>query len=120
MRTSISACGKKLLMFGVLMPMMALAYETETIDGITWNYVVSNGKAFVGNYGGTAGAVARSTVGAITIPSTLGGRPVVAIADYAFAGCGQLTSVVIPDSVLSIESYAFNLNSSFGRFAKAA
>ncbi|HTY46071.1 MAG TPA: leucine-rich repeat domain-containing protein, partial [Methanomassiliicoccales archaeon] len=45
--------------------------------------------------------------GAIAIPSSLDGYPVVAIGDYAFFGVTNLTAVEIPDSVTSIGQYAF-------------
>ena len=77
--------------------------ETEMVNGITWTYTVSNGKASL-----VQRAVPQSTTGAITIPTTLGGNPVTSIESYAFSGCSGLTSVAIPDSVTSIESYAFS------------
>ena len=82
--------------------------DTETVDGIAWNYTVSGGKAQVGigGYNGTR-AVSTSTTGAITIPSTLGGNPVTSVKEYAFDGCSGLTSVTIPDGVTSIGENAF-------------
>ena len=82
--------------------------ETETVDGITWNYTVSDGKAEVG-IGGLhpMKAVSTSTTGAITIPSTLGGYPVTSIGDRAFEYCSGLTSVTIPSGVTGIGDYAF-------------
>ena len=82
--------------------------DTETVDGIVWNYTVSDGKAQVGigGYNGTR-AVSTSTTGAITIPSTLGGNPVTSVKEYAFDGCSGLTSVTIPDGVTSIGENAF-------------
>ena len=62
----------------------------------------------------TSGSPAVATItgytgvgGAITIPSTLGGYPTVAIGDYAFCFCSSLTSVTIPNSVTSIGTQAF-------------
>ncbi len=62
----------------------------------------------------TSGSPAVATIteyigdgGAITIPSTLGGYPVVAIGSSAFSG-SALTSVTIPNSVTYIEMYAFD------------
>lgn len=92
-----------------------------------WCYSVSNNKATISCYMGSGGAV--------TIPSSVNGIPVVkvgdegypvlgfyntsvtsvtipngvtTIGDAAFMGCNILTSVIIPNSVTSIGSYAFN------------
>lgn len=43
---------------------------------------------------------------ALAVPDTLGGQPVVEIADYAFDGLG-IRSVTLPDSLLRIGRYAF-------------
>lgn len=44
----------------------------------------------------------------INIPKEIGGLPVKTIGENAFSGCGGLTSVTIPDSITSIEDYAFS------------
>ena len=46
--------------------------------------------------------------GSVTIPSTLNGLPVTAIAESAFAGQSNITSISIPNGVTSIGSSAFN------------
>ena len=46
--------------------------------------------------------------GSVTIPSTLNGLPVTGIADSAFAGQQNITSISIPNGVTSIGSSAFN------------
>ena len=76
--------------------------DTEIVDGITWNYTVKDGFASVGYQD-----IPASTLGAITIPSTLGGYPVTSIGVRAFYCCSGLTSVTIPDSVTSIGKEAF-------------
>lgn len=81
---------------------------TETVDGITWTYTVSNRLASVGGSSYSSPAVPTSTCGAISIPASLGGYPVAEIGEYAFSNCDGLTSVMIPDSVTSIEWYAFD------------
>jgi len=88
--------------FAVSLPIFAV---TETVDGITWRYQVSNGKAEI--YNNDLAAIPTSTTGAITIPATLGGYPITSIGSYAFRNCSGLTSVTIPGSVTSIGSYAF-------------
>ena len=45
----------------------------------------------------------------LTIPSTIDGLPVTAIARYAFQ-CSSLTSISIPDSVKTIGYYAFSMS----------
>jgi len=51
--------------------------------------------------------VDESASGEITIPDTLGGYPVVAIAEYAFNNCRNVTGVTIPDNVFFIGDNAF-------------
>ncbi len=51
--------------------------------------------------------VDRSIIGDVTIPSKLGGQPVVSIGDEAFAYCQSLTGLVIPEGVTSIGDGAF-------------
>ncbi len=73
---------------------------SATVEG-NYYYTVEDGKAIITS-------VADSSVpGKVVIPSTLGGYPVVAIDDYAFEYCGNITSVVIPDSVKTIGYDAF-------------
>ena len=81
--------------------------DTPTVNGITWAYTVYNGEAEI--YGGWwIPAIPRTTTGAITIPSSLGGYPVTSIGEYAFKDCSGLTSVTIGNSVTSIGYRAFS------------
>ena len=73
---------------------------TETVNDIEWTYQVVNGEVSITD-------CPKSTIGAITIPSTLGGYPVTSIGDNAFYGCSGLTAVTIPASVTSIGDYTF-------------
>ena len=81
---------------------------TETVNGIDWNYSVEDGKASLVRGEDSNPAIPKSTSGAITIPSTLGGYPVTSIGGGAFSGCSSLTSVKIPNSVTSIGKWAFH------------
>lgn len=80
--------------------------ETETIDGITWNYTIEDGEARIWDVMITT--IPASTGGVLNIPSTLDGCPVTLIGGYAFRDCSGLASVTIPDSVTSIGQYAFS------------
>lgn len=78
----------------------------ETIGGITWSYCIEDGKAVIYK-GDEVPAIPVETTGNVTVPSSLGGYPVVAIGDYAFYGCEDVKNVIIPDGVTSIGEYAF-------------
>ena len=82
---------------------------TETVNGITWTYTVSNGEVSIYNNSAYSGlsAIDESCKGSITVPSLLGGYPVTSIGPYAFYNCSKLTGVTIPDGVKSIAGGAF-------------
>ena len=82
--------------------------RTYTVNGITWTYSLSERADYALLGASSSRAVSPSTIGSITIPSTLDGIPVTSIGSSAFAGCSGLTSVTIPDSVRSIGSSAFS------------
>lgn len=102
MKTKNRIQQSKYILTGFVMTLAAVlgaARYTETVNGITWTYTISNGEASVGGY--SSPAVSPTTSGSIVVPSTLGGRPVTSIGYSAFSGCSGLTSVTIPGSVTS-------------------
>ena len=74
---------------------------TETVNGYTWTYEVSGDSVSVEG-------ISPKPTGSLTIPSTLGGKPVTEIGYGAFWDCTSLTSVTIPSSVTSIGGGAFS------------
>ena len=62
-------------------------------------YTITNGTIAIRSYTGSGGAVA--------IPGMVGGLPVVSIGNGAFAFCGGLTSITMPDSISDLGIYAF-------------
>ncbi len=48
-----------------------------------------------------------SATGELVVPDFIEGKPVTAIGDSAFRDCADLTAVVLPEGIKSIESYAF-------------
>ena len=94
---------KRVLSLVVSLLATSLFAASETINGITWNYNVSGGKA-------TIISCPESASGAVTIidiPATINGYPVTTIGDYAFSGHSSLTSVTIPKGMTSFGGWAF-------------
>ena len=99
---------KATIVFAILAFMTTHAWAlTATVNGITWTYTVSNGVASVGGGTPSTTAIPKGTAGDITIPATLGGKPVTSINYWAFYNCNSLSSVTIPDSITHIRQYAF-------------
>ena len=99
---------KMIMVCCVMMIASNLLALTQTIDGITWTYTVTNGYASIGGGTSSSTAIAKTKSGAINIPSVLNGYVVTYIGAYAFSGCNKLTSVVIPDCVTDIGNRAFS------------
>jgi hypothetical protein len=83
--------------------------DTETVDGMTWSYTVSGGRATVTG--------ANPAEGALSVPSTLGGYPVTAIEEYAFEDRNGITGLLIPDGVEEIGDCAFTVCSGLEKVA---
>ena len=88
---------------------------TEYANGYTWTYRI-NGGSTAEIYGTSSWdmgtytyipAISPAPTGAVTIPSSLGGTPVMTIGSYAFCNCTGLTSVTIPAGVSYIYQEAF-------------
>ena len=83
---------------------------SEIVDGIEWNYVLtSDGGVSIGYHNcctlptpGTTNVLA----GDLAIPATLGGRPVTVIS--ILGRLDEVSSIMIPDSVTSVDSAVFN------------
>ena len=88
------------VLFATIIMMVLLAFSANAGSEGYLSYSVSNDEA-------TITRVPTYASGDIVIPDTLGGYPVVAIADSAFNSCEKITSVTIPDSVTYIGTYAF-------------
>lgn len=93
---------------------------TETVNGISWTYTISNGKAELGSGASYTPAIPASTRGTITIPSSLGGYPVTSIGPGAFYSCTNLTSVTIPAGVTNIALPCFYRCSALASIAVSA
>ena len=93
----------------VLLVYGEVAAATATVDGYTWTYRINGDEAEIyGTYGGSASpGISPQPTGAVTVPSTFGGKPLTRIGNGMFVGCRGLTSVTLPDSVTSIGKGAF-------------
>ena len=82
--------------FTAATPLMA---DTETVGGYTWTYRINGDTVEISGVSPAKGAV--------TIPSSLCGKPVTVISDYAFKGCNGLTDVTIPNCVTNVGKNVF-------------
>ncbi len=104
------------ILHNVLAAVVALAAigaraETEVVDGYTWSYRINGATAEICCYDADANRYSRAVEpapeGGVTIPATLGGKPVTRIGDMAFFGCSMMSGVEIPSSVTSFGNDAF-------------
>ena len=87
------------IMKKILMPLAAVAVafgawaDTETVGDYTWTYQINGDTAEIYNNGSKA--ISPEPTGTVTIPSTLGGKPVTSIGSSAFSGCSHLGLCVL-------------------------
>ena len=107
MKKRIARCfAATLLTLAAAMPLLADTW-TDPDTGYTWTYHSAGRTATIFSSGSVA-AISPEPTGTLTIPATLGGKPVTKIGFYAFYNCSGLTNVVIPDSVTIISGSAFS------------
>lgn len=99
--------GRFVLLAAALLFAWGLRADTATVDGYTYTYSVTDGKATIGSSNAWTTAVSPKPTGHVTVPSSLGGFPVVGIGAYAFYNCHELEGVTIPEGVAAIGKYAF-------------
>jgi len=85
-------------------------------SGVEWTYTVNGTTVSLGAYGETP-VIPILTEGEITVPDTLGSRPVTEIPELAFANCGEVTKIILPASIRRIAANAFNGCTSLVEFA---
>jgi len=93
------------LALAAALPLLADTW-TDQHTGYTWTYRLNGDGAEICN-GFLRAAISPKPTGAVTIPLTLGGKPVTSLGESAFYNCSGLTSVTIPNSVTSIGEWAF-------------
>ena len=93
----------------LLLPLVASAYDAK-IDGIYYEFT-STGTAKVTCFNMNTDENVKAYVGDVVIPGSVTHEgvdySVTGIAQYAFFGCSNMTSITIPSSVTRIEEYAF-------------
>ena len=82
-------------------------FWTDKATGLTWCYridedarIVLGDRTYAKN-----GCISPSPAGMLVIPDKIGGAPVCEILGEAFAGCSNVTEIVIPASVEKIDDY---------------
>ena len=102
--------GLMILILGIVVVLRPkLDGPRETIDGVTWRYVVKDGHAVIERKRKYCDrpAISVTTSGALEIPAKIGGYRVVGVGRDAFYGCRKLTSVTIPESVRYLDWESF-------------
>ncbi len=83
--------------------------DIEPYNGYDWTYHVEGDVAVLGLNGpfDQARAVDPAPTGTVSVPGTLGGKPVTVIGHHAFFNCGDLTTPSLPATVTNIGAHAF-------------
>ena len=100
--------GRFVLLAAALSFAWGLRADTATVDGYTYTYSVTDGKATIGTGEKVKAAVSPKPTGRLTVPSELGGYPVTGLGESAFYNCTGLTDVTIPNGVTHIGPRAFS------------
>ena len=106
-------CQKKIfgrILVAIAMLMSVSAFAQTVIPERDWEYIrIDDEHVSIGNADKSrrVSAIDQGTAGDIEIPLYLRSSMVVNIAEQAFEGCTNLTSVVIPDGVTNIAKRAF-------------
>ena len=105
---------KQLLLFAMIsLPMIASAYDAY-IDGIYYNFdqMMKTATVTYRDYEASGNSNQNAYSGNVNIPSSVyynkDSYSVTSIGDWAFAGCTDITGIVIPNSVMSIGEVAFS------------
>ena len=115
---------KKLLLVAMAAGVNGLVhadYLTETVDGISWAYRIEGDVAVIASrssydkvssssWSGSGWewvwtyrpSIDSNTVGSVSIPSSLGGKPVTSIESWAFYNCAKINSLSLPSSITNI------------------
>ena len=89
-------------------------FTAKTVEGVDMHFKVTSeeSKTCMVGEGSYYVAIPVETVGNITIPAEANGYKVTSIGDAAFQECSSLTSIVIPNGVISIRRFSFRKCSS--------
>jgi len=85
----------------------SLKQQRETVNGVEWKFVVSNGFAIICNRDQMDSAISKGVKGNILVPSHLGGMPVRNIGRYAFYESTNVVSISIPEGITNVSAAAF-------------